>query len=339
MNGPGQIRLRRGFTLIELLVVIAIIAILIGLLLPAVQKVREAAARMSCSNNLKQLMLGVHNYQGAYNSLPAICQAFDGQVADQTWFGVTLPFIEQQNMYTRATYSTAYTTRPGLANGTSGGTVNLSTVVKTYVCPSDPTTNNGLITAAGFTTYTGASYAPNFEVFGGNLITSGGSAVPGANALGFGYYPAYNLGNIPDGTSNTVGVVERYMNYSAAPTYANNPWLPYYDTAIAAASQGQVQTAVYPLYVTFTTTAPVTGVGVGGTSPAFTAASGAAYPPQVACIPVSNASPFRPNSAHAGAMQVGMMDGSCRGCTSSTSSTTWGFVACPNDGTDRKSVV
>src|SRR4051794_2766607 len=94
---PLPHRATRGFTLIELLVVIAIIAILIGLLLPAVQKVREAAARSQCQNNLKQLAIGVHAYHDVVKFVPPIRVA--GGDGWATWCVLILPYIEQQNVF------------------------------------------------------------------------------------------------------------------------------------------------------------------------------------------------------------------------------------------------
>src|SRR5262245_983744 len=117
---------RGGFTLIELLVVIAIIAILIGLLVPAVQQVREAAARIQCANNLKQLGLAVHNYHGTYKRFPPAALGGDGEVS---WAVLLFPYIEQDPLYRQWNLTLRYTyyRHPASVVGAQ---------VSIYYCPS-----------------------------------------------------------------------------------------------------------------------------------------------------------------------------------------------------------
>src|SRR5262245_26326592 len=141
----------RGFTLIELLVVIAIIAILIALLVPAVQKVREAAARTQCTNNVKQMSLALHNFHDTNKRLPPLLGRGQpslqpapaaGQPNNPPWGNVhfyILPFIEQDNFY-KSTYD------PNVdGNNSSNGYrpwINRWTPMKIYICPSDPSIPN-----------------------------------------------------------------------------------------------------------------------------------------------------------------------------------------------------
>jgi prepilin-type N-terminal cleavage/methylation domain-containing protein/prepilin-type processing-associated H-X9-DG protein len=121
---------RRGFTLIELLVVIAIIAVLIGLLLPAVQSAREAARRAQCVNNLKQIVLALHTYHDQNNSFPAASIANTGYGGTWfTWATMVLPQMEQKPVYDGINFS--------IRNGRPANTTAVRTIIASYLCPSD----------------------------------------------------------------------------------------------------------------------------------------------------------------------------------------------------------
>jgi prepilin-type N-terminal cleavage/methylation domain-containing protein/prepilin-type processing-associated H-X9-DG protein len=132
----GKPDLRRGFSLVELLVVIAIIAILIGLLLPAVQKVREAAARMKCGNNLKQISLAMHGYHDVNGGFPPgfVCSDTDLEHGEHTGFTLVLPFIEQTNVYRLMDF-----TQPWYDTSNYQG---VGQTVAIYFCPSNRTTGS-----------------------------------------------------------------------------------------------------------------------------------------------------------------------------------------------------
>jgi len=296
-------RLRRGFTLIELLVVIAIIAILIGLLLPAVQKVREAAARMQCSNNLKQLGVAIHNYASANQDklVPGMASFMNGGSGypGGPFHWQMLPYIEQANIPNTFSASGVYYAwgAAGSVNGQS-----TSTAVKTYICPSDSSHSNGARSnnSGGWPV---TSYFRNYFVF-----DSGGGYQPQAG----GHYwtlSKYSIGNIPDGTSNTIAIVERYADIQN-PSYGQDSGL--------WTHHGQDR-----YHWGYSQWSSVYG------NNRFTGA--AIYPPQVGVRP-TQAQPWTPNGGHSTTVQVLLMDGSVRGVAGSVNSTTWSYAVQPDDG-------
>ncbi len=231
---------QRGFTLVELLVVIAIIGILVGLLLPAVQAAREAARRMQCSNNLKQLGLAMHNYHDSHNTFPSgfitnvVPPAQIGtasmmsvtQLSHWSWGAFILPYIEQGNLFNSLNVSGS-TLHANLA--TPAGLAALTTPLPTFMCPSDPgpALNNfdqrladdpANANAAWYNRHVTSNGTDRIAIAKSNYVMSACSSVSTTPPIWPQYGPATGvawlnskcrIADMSDGTSNTVMVGER----------------------------------------------------------------------------------------------------------------------------------
>jgi len=332
---------RRAFTLVELLVVIAIIAVLIALLVPAVQKVREAASRVQCSNNIKQIGLAVHNYHGVYNKVPnmqnwystnpsslpaswiAGSSSADGAIG--TWLVHLLPYLEQSAVYTQMKMSTTldlktietgntFTPLPPYTNFAPA-------VIPTFICPSDATIQNGGVQGNGWGS---SSYSGNVMVF------DPFSPRPISTAM-------------TDGTSNTIMIAERYLNCGTIFANASDS---FYDAPAWAFIWPMVGSATsVPGFGWFTsgyTTANNWQSSPNPSPPPALVPSGG-YQTDFCSVPPLGGIPFQiaPLAANCNAavtqtahqtMMVGLGDGSVRAISGAMSLTTWVNACTPNDG-------
>jgi prepilin-type N-terminal cleavage/methylation domain-containing protein len=326
---------RSGFTLIELLVVIAIIGILVALLMPAVQRVREAAARMQCANNLKQIGLAVHMFSDQRNRLPhatGLVNMDGGGVTGQRqwWYYFTtahieiLPYLEQHVLHDRMIMWAQ--THPPLGGNYEDGkgdpAGNGWYPVKIYICPSDlslDSTGRMLNTPGNMG---GTTYVVNFHTFG-SPVPPGTFPAAWVQSNGVSR-SSYRLHRLPDGTSNTILFTEQYGSVSNINGSEWGAWIGQGAQNVGPGGSW-VQDHCFPQLFD-----AVIGVGPAVTGPVTT-------PPPHLPLPEFNKMPAQtlglqtPSSPHPSVINVLLGDGSVRGVNETVTGPTWVYAMCPSD--------
>ena len=362
---------RRGFTLIELLVVIAIIAVLIALLLPAVQAAREAARRAQCTNNLKQIGLGIANYTDVNNCTPlhefryAIEGGGVGTAGCKSWYVGLLPFIEQSPMYNAMNHDTTVcgtdTYEWDDISTTNGPDYTVyHTTISTFLCPSDGLRNNNLPGVGNFSYVANTGHPRNLILPGDPAI--GSSAYPASTGI-MSMAKMYNgtvycnsqsdptsnltvtLASITDGTSNTAAVSEslvndgngnspdprRNLNYTSS--YTDKPDAQVMTVIQGAQAPGALQNWQAWSYYK--------GLSWGYTDAWERHVYSHVFPPNAPAVSTYNTNTFRcfegdsymnPTGNHPGGVNVAYMDGSVHFIKNTVSLPAWWALGTRNRG-------
>jgi prepilin-type N-terminal cleavage/methylation domain-containing protein/prepilin-type processing-associated H-X9-DG protein len=347
--GMFRITKKRGFTLIELLVVIAIIGILIALLLPAVQKVREAANRAKCFNNMRQLGIATHNCHDQQQKLPPGYSYFTNGGAPiasasyGTVFWHLLNFVEADNIYKAGYDPYSSPSTPiywaGAVNASKQTLGIFNKAVKVYLCPSDPSVGSDGITdlvPAGQTLqYAGSSYAYNAQVFCKTVNSTYTDTTYTQTKAGSGYFQDttgtpystswFNAAIIPgsfqDGTANTIIYAEKYARCGLTGGLSGGSVWGYYEAPNLSGKPYMPGFAIYSGQTPYNVN---TVVGVG---------SGINSKFQLQPNPyLTNCNPLLPSTGHSGGINVSMGDGSARSVSSGVTAATWWNATTPSSG-------